>query len=239
MRSLVFDKEPAYVLHRQPYQENSFLVQFLTLEHGCITVLARLSAKMIGKNFQQFVPMLLTCSKGGELYNLRHLEMQGRCLLTKPQAMLLGMYINELIIKLIPKNMGSRRLFKLYADTLARLADQHAEENTLRCFEVSLLEISGHGMQLVHAGDSHTPLEAEHLYHYIPGSGAVPHELDTDQGLPVCHGKTLLALQAGLPDNDPVILDEARRLMRFVIGYHLRGRDVNTRSIFQYLQGLT
>lgn len=53
---LVFEAEPAFVIHKRPYRDNSSLVQFLTPAHGRITVVARLSSKLIGKTLQPFIP---------------------------------------------------------------------------------------------------------------------------------------------------------------------------------------
>ena len=226
------------MLHRRPYQENISLVQFLTMEHGLITVLARQSAKLVGKNFQQFVPMLLTCSKGAELYNLRNLDLQEKCLLSKPESMMLGIYVNEIVIRLVPKQIPSRRLFQLYVNTIAGLVETDKAERILRNFEVNILEISGHGMQLAQTYDTYTDLDPQEEYTYDPSNGAFLYHSDNDTGLPTCSGKTLLALKAGLPNADNQVTSEARKVMRFVMEYHLRGRDVNTRSIFEYLQSL-
>ncbi len=244
MLPIVFDKEPAYILHRRPYQEASHLIQFLTLNYGCITVLARQSAKTLGQSFQPFTPALLTCARGNTMFSLRQLDVQDKLLLTHPQTMMLGLYLNELLLKLVPVRVKSIRLFHLYADTLVQLSKkisgQEAHDNILRRFEILLLEIIGYGLQLEHNAQTGQPLQANALYCYKPGTGPVHYIADAHRELPICRGSTLLALSKhsdhSFSECDTQTLQEARALMRTMVAYHLRGKDVNTRSIFQFLQ---
>ena len=235
---IVFDKEPAYVLHRRPYQEVNSLVQFLTPGHGRITVVARQSSKMIGKNMQPFIPVLLSCSGRGELLNLRGFDPQGRAILVKPEEQMIGMYVNELVTRLVRQHMASRRLFEAYAGTLAGLARKEVREPMLRRFELKLLEIAGYGLQLEYDHLTHEPLDAGAMYRYEPGNGPV-RCAGGGAGIPMCRGETLLELARGLPGGDARTLREAKELLRTTIDYHLRNRTMHTRSLFRYLKEVT
>ena len=238
MRPIVFDKEPAYTLHRRPYQDTGALIEVLTANHGRITMIARTSVKTIGNTLQPFTPMLLTCSGGDELYNLRGVDTRGKSVLVGPEAMMLGLYVNELTTRLVPKHVKSNRLFSLYSDTLTCLAESEREP-ALRVFEAMLLKTLGHGLQLHYEAVSHEPLKTENLYFYEPGTGPLHSSGEGLSDLPLCHGATLLAFERGFVDYDNQMLKEARDLMRAVISYYLHGREIKTRSIFRFLQELT
>jgi len=148
---LFFEAEPAFVIHKRPYRDNSSLVQFLTPAHGRITVVARLSSKLIGKTLQPFIPARLTCSGRGSLLNLRHFEPEGAGLLADTRRRMVGMYVNELVARLTPSASPSRRLFDLYRECLQALAaatdaPPDETERALRHFELRLLDLTGNGL---------------------------------------------------------------------------------------------
>ena len=235
---IIFDKEPAYILHRRPYQEATSLVEFLTAGHGRITAVSRQSSKTLGKNIQPFVPALLWCSGRGELLNLRDFDPQGKAVLTEPEDQMVGMYVNELIMRLVPAHVRSHRLFECYATVLSEIAQPADYEPVLRKFELRVLEITGHGLQLEHDLATGEPLIEDALYQYTPGKGPT-RCARVESGRLLCRGKTLLDLNRGLQDGDPRTLREAKSLLRTVIDYHLKDRTIHTRSVFRYLREVT
>ena len=248
---LVFEGEPAFVIHKRPFRDDASLVQFLTPGHGRITVVARQSSKLLGKTLQPFIPARLACSGRGSLLNLRHFEPRGVGLLGDTRRRMVGMYVNELVVRLTPPASPSRRLFELYRQCLHSLAApaNHAGggvERVLRHFELRLLDLIGNGLQLEHDCDMH-PVAAAAEYRYYPGRGPTPREDGAGAGAgnddarlpPVCRGATLLALREESRTWTPAVLAESKRLLRAVIDYHLRGRTIQARRIFDYLQRLT
>ncbi len=243
---LVFEGEPAFVIHKRPYRDDASLVQFLTPGHGRITVVARQSSKLLGKTLQPFIPARLACSGRGSLLNLRHFEPRGVGLLGDTRRRMVGMYVNELVVRLTPPASPSRRLFELYRQCLYLLAAPANRagagvERVLRHFELRLLDLVGNGLQLEHDCDMR-PVAADADYRYYPGRGpalATGADDDAARALPVCRGATLLALRDEPRTWAPAVLPESKRLLRAVIDYHLRGRVLRARQIFDYLQRLT
>lgn len=243
---LVFEGEPAFVIHKRPYRDDASLVQFLTPGHGRITVVARQSSKLLGKTLQPFIPARLACSGRGSLLNLRHFEPRGVGLLGDTRRRMVGIYVNELVVRLTPPASPSRRLFELYRQCLHLLAAPANRagaglERVLRHFELRLLDLVGNGLQLEHDCDMR-PVTADADYRYYPGRGpalAADAGDDAARALPVCRGATLLALRDEPRTWAPAVLPESKRLLRAVIDYHLRGRVLRARQIFDYLQRLT
>ncbi len=238
---LVFEAEPAFVIHKRPYRDHSSLVQFLTPGHGRITVVARLSSKLIGKTLQPFIPARLTCSGRGSLLNMRHFEPEGVGLLDDTRRRMVGIYVNELVVKLTPSASPSRQLFELYRECLQALAaapggPEGELERALRHFELRLLELTGNGLQLEHEHDTLEPVAADRDYYYHPGRGP-ERTAAAASGRAVYRGATLIALRGGPEQWGREILPESKRLLRSVIDYHLHG-SLQARQIFDYLKHL-
>ena len=56
------------------------------------------------------------------------------------------MYINELLIKLLPKDASHEELFELYENFLIDITEEKNLEITLRHFELDLLDMLGYGL---------------------------------------------------------------------------------------------
>lgn len=233
---IVIRDEPAFIVHKRPYHDTSSLVQFLTPAHGRITVVARQSSKMIGKTLQPFIPASVTCGGRGDMLTLRQFEPEGLQILVTTQQRMLGMYVNELLVKLTPARSRSYELFYLYKKCLADLVPNADIEKTLRLFELELLELTGNGLQLFYEHVSMEPVKDGVNYHYDMNAGPVQAER-SDQ--PVYAGKTLIAMREKFDPCDGRILAEAKRLLRQAIDYHLEHKVIRTRSLFAYLQKLT
>ena len=243
MRALAFDKEPAYILHRRPYQETKQLLNILTLHHGHIVAMARESSRLRRELLQLFTPLRTTCSQGNSMFNLLDAEPSDKTILSLPQQLMLGMYVNELLLKMMPPQSASANVFTLYHQTLNSLAQYGSTTTTdhqqavLRHFEVRLLAYLGYGLQLQCEAHNGAPLCADRLYRYDVEAG--PQACAEAEGELLYHGTTLLALDGNFIDkhtyNKDYVLPEAKHLLKRVLQYHLQGKNINTRTIFKLL----
>ncbi|MGD8812218.1 MAG: DNA repair protein RecO C-terminal domain-containing protein, partial [Thioalkalispiraceae bacterium] len=90
---------------------------------------------------------------------------------------------------------------------------------------------TGYGLILDCDVESGEALEADKLYAYYPERGPVAHTLP-DENLLQVHGKTLMSL-AGQRIEDKTVLPEAKRLMRYLIAWHMGGKPLKTRELFK------
>jgi DNA repair protein RecO (recombination protein O) len=136
------------------------------------------------------------------------------------EALLCGLYLNELVIRLLPRNDPHPDLFLAYLQTLKRLRGEGTQAWQLRRFERDLLADLGYGLVLEHAADSDVPLDPAGVYAYRLDAGPVPWHGAGD-GLKL-RGTALLALAADeQPDAED--LGALRRLLRALIAHHLDG----------------
>jgi DNA repair protein RecO (recombination protein O) len=160
----------------------------------------------------------------------------GRCLL-------LGYYLNELLLKMLPREDAHAALFDAYAAALQALAQGAADAPELRRFEKALLKELGYGLTLDVDVETGRPVEPEGRYAFLIERGPVASARvgagDTASGedAPALSGKTLLDMAAD-DYSDPRTRMESRRLMRQLISHHLGGKSLQSRRVFMELQEL-
>jgi len=234
------DAEPGYVLHTYPYRESSLIVETFTENHGRIAVVAR-GAKRPRSELrgvlQGFQPLLLSWFGQQELKTLLRAEWRGGLPLIGGSALLCGFYLNELLLKLLPREDPHPELYARYERALADLAAGDAQAPLLRFFELDLIAALGYALSLTHETESGAPVDPLARYHYVFDRG--PQRAPPPAGikLPRVHGATLLAL-AARRFGDAATAVEAKRLMRDVLDHYLEQRGVQSRRVVQDLQAL-
>ena len=235
------DGQAGYVLHLHPYSETSLVVDVFSRDHGRVPMLARGARRprsaMRGA-LMSFQPLELGWFGGGEVKTLAKAEWLGGMPLLGGRCLLLGYYLNELLLKMLPREDAHPVLFDAYADALRALAAGGADAPELRRFEKTLLKELGYGLTLDVDMDSGRPVAAEGEYVYLIERGPVVHAGDRDPGeMPALRGKTLLDMAAD-DYSDPRTRIESRQLMRQLIAHHLGGKPLQSRRVFIELQEL-
>lgn len=246
------DGQAAYVLHLHPYSETSLVVDVFSRDHGRVPVLARGARRprsaMRGM-LMSFQPLELGWFGGGEVKTLAKVEWIGGMPLLGGRCLLLGYYLNELLLKMLPREDAHGALFDAYAAALQALAAGSADAPELRRFEKTLLRELGYGLTLdvdVESGELVAPdrhyaflIERGPVAARDPagtlGAGAV--DTATGEDSPALSGKTLLDMAAD-DYSDPRTRLESRRLMRQLIAHHLGGKSLQSRRVFMDLQEL-
>jgi len=223
--------EPAYVLHRRPYRETSLLLEALTRGHGRVGLVARgaRGPRSAWRGLlEPFCPLTLSWVGRGELMTLSGAEATG-CSPLQGRGLLAGLYVNELLVRLVPRNDPHPGLYEAYRVTLEALAAELTQEQTLRWFEGRLLEALGYGLALGECDDAGVPIDPARVYRYRIEEGTV--QAGEGEGFPV-RGATLLGLtREGLAD--PQAAREVKQLMRYVLQHYLGERPLASRALFQ------
>lgn len=227
-------QQPAFVLHARAYRETSLLLECLTRDQGRVGVVARgvrgARARVHRSDLEPFQRLAMDLSQRGDLATLRAVEPDGPAWRLRGQALLSGMYLNELLVRLCARQDPHPDVFDAYAATLARLhAPDEVPAWTLRRFERDLLGALGYALQLHGEAEDGSPLQAGLWYLY-----------QADQGPRACAsthrhavlGEDLLALGADrCPDADG--LRRLRTMMRDVLRFHLGGTELRAWRMLQ------
>lgn len=224
---------PAYLLHRRPYRDTSALIDLLTPEHGRISLVARgarATKSSLRSVLQAFVPLLVSCSGKTDLLTLRSAETQGIGYTLVGKALFSGMYLNELLVRLLHRFDPHPGLYHAYEIALEGLQRATAIEPILRQFEKQLLKELGYALLLDKETSTGQPVVPDRWYRYEIGQGMVVTEADSRHSI-VFSGASLLALHHDAYDNEAQLRD-AKRLMRLSLAALLGDKPLKSRSLF-------
>ena len=263
MSSKRVDGQTAYVLHLHPYSETSLVVDVFTRDHGRVPLVARGARRprsaMRGA-LMSFQPLELGWFGGGEVKTLAKVEWLGGMPLLGGRCLLLGYYLNELLLKMLPREDAHSALFDAYAAALSALAAGAADAPELRRFEKTLLRELGYGLTLDVEMGTGLPVVPDGQYTYIIERGLVAKigtngatalqggqakdallaaadgDTAANDAASLC-GKTLLDMVAD-DYSDPRTRLESRQLMRQLIAHHMGGKPLQSRRVFMELQEL-
>ena len=222
--------QSAFVLHSRPYRESSALVDFFTPE-GRLRAVLRGARGKAGTLARPFVPLDVEFRGRSDLKAVARLESGGLAYWLDGNALFSGMYLNELLIRLLPAEDAHPAMFEHYVATLPALAAKRPLEPILRAFEWRLLTELGYGFAL-DQDISGKPIDSACLYRLLPDTGLEPVGL-FQPGL--FNGAELLAM-AEADWNMPGALAAAKRLMRQALAPHLGGRPLVSRELFMNIK---
>ena len=229
--------ESGYVLHTRPWRDSSLLVEFFSREQGRVALLARgaKSRKTRGGSIaallQPFTPLQCSWSGRSQLRTLTGCESLGPALSLGQRRLYSGLYMNELLMRLLQPEDPHRKLFDHYAAILSLLAEGDDEEIPLRRFELVLLEELGYGFDLASDGLSGNAVAEEAWYHYHEEHGLIEASRSVGERLPRYRGADLVSLARG--DFSGSARQCAKRLMRQALAAHLGDRPLKSRDLFR------
>jgi DNA repair protein RecO (recombination protein O) len=228
------DQEAAFVLHATRYRETSLLVEIFSRQHGRIGLVARGASRPksgLRAILSPFLPLVVNWSGKGELATLCGAETDASAINLAGEALFCGLYMNELLVRVLHRHDPHELLYDRYVSSLLRLQGAHTMAETLRIFEKHLLQQLGYGLVLEHEVARNLPIDAEVVYDYLPERGPVVDSGSEVLGVRV-RGATLLALAAE-HIADPDLLHESRQLMRACLAPHLGDRPLHSRKLFR------
>lgn len=233
--------EPGYILHTRPYRDTSIIIDFLSRDHGRVSLLAKgaRSAKSRQRQFlQPFTPLLLSWQGRGELKTLTQAEATGPSFGLRGSGLYAAFYLNELTIRLFSQQDQHTHLLPSYELALSRLVQIEsvlAVEPVLRSFELSMLQLLGYGLDLSTDADGN-PIRSGQLYCYIPEHGFVMSVADADCLLiPAEHLRAMAADEWA----DPAVLRSAKLLLRGLLSPLLGSRPLQSRALFEQLRTIS
>ncbi|QDH70499.1 DNA repair protein RecO [Marilutibacter alkalisoli] len=224
--------QPAFVLHTRPWRETSLLVEVLSAEHGRVGLLARgvqgPKRHPLRAALQPLQSIRFDAVWRGELARLIAAEAVDVAPRLSGEATLAAFYLNELTLRLAPRQEPQTELFAAYARARERLRVGEPLGWTLRRYERDLLDALGVGFDWRTDGDG-DPIDPAARYRLDAEHG--PRRLLLDRGRAdragAATGRALLALgEDRMPD--AADLASLRRAIRDVLAHHLGARGLKS-----------
>lgn len=226
--------EPAFVLHRWPFQDSSLLVELLTQQHGRYRVVAKGARRPKSPwraILQPFTPLLISSQGRHELQTLRHAELASASYPLTGTGLYSGFYVNELVQRLTSHYQPIDGLFDDYQMALHALAQGGALEPVLREFEWRLLCHLGHGFDwstdtndLAIASDGHYQFVAEHGFWRLAEA-----QRNSYSG-------AILQRLAAFDLSEPNLLQAMKQIMRQALAPYLGDQPLRSRELFSQLK---
>jgi len=241
--------EPAYVLHRYDWSESSLILEVFTRHYGRIALVAK-GAKRPSSSFRPILlplqPLHLAFGGDAEIRTLKAAEWQGGHVMPTGDALMSGMYLNELLLTLLARDDPHPALFDVYASVVQVIASEHGEalQSALRAFELLLLREIG----LLPLLDAQTMtlrgLDPRARYSLVPEGGLRQSDALDRASL---SGAQWISLQRSLADTAPFtttlracseVMAELKPQLRPLLNYHCGLSTLRTPQMMIRLQTL-
>ncbi len=225
--------ERAFVLHSRPWSETSLLLDLFTEGSGRVRLIAkgaRSKRSVLKGTLQPFTPLLVRWGGRGEVKTLRNAEAASLALPLTGISLYSGLYVNELLSRVLEQEIRFAELFFDYLNCIQALASTNGTpEPALRRFELSLLGHLGYGVDFLHCAGSGDEVSDEMTYRYREEKGFIA-SLVVDYSS--FTGRQLRALyQREFPDAD--VLRAAKRFTRIALKPYLGGKPLKSRELFR------
>ena len=236
------DGEAAFILHQYPWKETSLVVEAFTRQSGRVALVARGARRPASASrgvLRAFEPLELSWFGKGELRTLHGVERVGGFPFLQGAALMCGFYLNELILRLLPRDDPHESLYRgLRGDPAPARGRRRDAQPALRRFEKFLLQELGYALPLEIEVESGAPVEPEGRYHYVIERGPLlAHTAGAGENQLELRGRTLLDMVAG-DYSDAVTLQQSKLLMRMLIAHYLGDRPLYSRQLLRDLQQL-
>ncbi len=225
MQTRVTD-QPAYILRRREWRDTSLILDVLTREHGCVSLLAK-GARRASRQarYEPFVALCLGWSGRAELKTLTAIEAETMDVDARNYLPLL--YVNELISALLPRHEADEAIFDLYGELLAR-AREPIGEPELRRFELALLRQLGYFPDISCDAESGLRIDPAASYRFELGTGFVACDAAASGAV---EGRTVLDWHDDCYDEAPV-RRLAKSVLRATIDCNLHGKTLKSREVY-------
>lgn len=226
------NNDNCFLLHQRSYGETSIIADVFTQKSGKISFIAKGAKKPKSKFFGYLVPfqkLKITYSGRSELKTLTSIDRDlasNSNTFSKVSYSLL--YINELLMKLLPKDARHEELFVLYDEFLKKINKNNNLEISLRHFELDLLDMLGYGFDYDSEIDSNEPIEAELSYVFVSERGFRKSNSSSFKG------KDILSIKKRKLEDVP--LKYLKEITTKAIGICLEGKDLTSRKIFKSIK---
>jgi DNA repair protein RecO (recombination protein O) len=224
-----------FLLHSRPFRESSLIATFLTDSDGRQDLIVR-SARS-GRRRQSSSPLPfslyeLSWAGKGSLKNLQFFESLDATVPLTGQRLYCGLYLNELLYRLLSRHEPEPLLLQRYADALQALANSldNDVEPVLRNFELNLLDVLGFGLDFSR-DENGQDLSTGSSYVFMPEKGlhlAIQQERKSAIVGDAHSFQSITQRDFSNPD----VRKLAKVVLRAALSVYLGGRPLRSRELF-------
>ena len=180
--------EQAYILHARNYRETSLILDLFTRDSGRYSVISkgvRSPKSKIRSRLQPFSPLLIASVGSRELRTLTTIDFPRKPFGLVGKGLMLGLYVNELLYRLLDRFEPITGLYQGYEDFLSELVlfkrsmlgreqsikEPDGEVTAVRRFELCLLQELGYGINFDYDSRDGQPISSDKDYSFVVHEG--------------------------------------------------------------------
>ncbi len=221
----------AYILHSRPYQDSSLIADLFTIEYGRIGAVFK-GARSLTKKRQTPLQLFQRGSisvSGKQALKTGYLKDVQKVFSPKPgPALYSGLYVNELLCRVLTNEEPSVDLFAIYEWVLDKLVVGENIADALRVFEFTLLQHFGYGVDFSQDADGNLICDSM-AYYYCAGVGFLISAQNVDNK--VCfQGDVLLSIHQNEWNKRSRLA--AKHINRLALAPLLGSKPLSSRALF-------
>lgn len=228
----------AYILNRRPFRDSSLLLDIFSEDYGricCVARPAKKRGKVVKGHTEPFRYLHIQWIGKGDVQTLTEADERGRHSIP-PSELLLGLYINELIMLFTQQHEPYADLFNAYKYTLHKVGDAQINRHILMRFEMYLLQSLGYSLTTDNTNEElRTLINSDSYFFFTKNNGLVLRGEDSIDVQPYQSQKILISASLLLALQDIQNMQESQwkelRIFLDKVFNALAPRPINTRKL--------
>ena len=225
--------EPCFLLHARSFGDTSIIADVFTQSSGKVSIMAKGAKNPRSKFFGHLLPfsaLRIIVTGKSEMKTLTQIDSNFVPQSVKgPHDLYTYLYVNELMMRLLPKGLPNQELYDLYQHFVELARADAISELDLRIFELDLLDVLGYGINFDTDSKENSEFKDSIVYSYIPEKGF--HNAGDAEGFSA--QEIALIKNRALMGIDKIKL---KKLLQVAISSCLDGRELSSRDFFKKIR---
>ena len=225
--------EHCFLLHARSFGDTSIIADVFTESSGKVSIMAKGAKNPRSKFFGHLLPfsaLRIIVTGKSEMKTLTQIDSNFLSQSVKgPHDLYTYLYVNELMMRLLPKGLPNQELYDLYQNFVELARADAISELDLRVFELDLLDVLGYGINFDTDSKENSEFKDSIVYSYMPEKGF--HNAGDVEGF---SAKEIAAIKnRTLEGIDKLKL---KQLLQVAISSCLDGRELSSRDFFKKIR---
>ena len=225
--------EPCFLLHARSFGDTSIIADVFTQSSGKVSIMAKGAKNPRSKFFGHLLPfsaLRIIVTGKSEMKTLTQIDSNFVPQSVKgPHDLYTYLYVNELMMRLLPKGLPNQELYDLYKNFVELARADAISEFDLRIFELDLLDVLGYGINFDTDSKENSEFKDSIIYSYMPEKGF--HHAGDTKGF---SSNEISALKnRTLEGFDKLKL---KQLLQVAISSCFDGRELSSRDFFKKIR---
>ena len=225
--------EHCFLLHARSFGDTSIIADVFTESSGKVSIMAKGAKNPRSKFFGHLLPfsaLRIIVTGKSEMKTLTQIDSNFFSQSVKgPHDLYTYLYVNELMMRLLPKGLPNQELYDLYQSFVELARADAISELDLRVFELDLLDVLGYGINFDTDSKENSEFKDSIIYSYMPEKGF--HNAGDVEGF---SAKEIAAIKnRTLEGIDKLKL---KQLLQVAISSCLDGRELSSRDFFKKIR---